>query len=145
MWYAEEKTDSIIYESYFAGKTNGIMVEVGAADPTYLSMSKAFKEIGWRTICVEPIPKFAKMHRDARNEIYEYALSRVMADNVTFFMQDDTDDPTAGMSYSSLEIRYNGGGNNKVKEIKVKHQKTRQNKNSSKNMISNMFWRRKND
>lgn len=73
--YAEFKTDRIVLDTYFPDKTDGIMVEVGAAGPDVLSMSRLFREHGWRTICVEPNPYFAQKQRDYGVEVYQVALS----------------------------------------------------------------------
>jgi len=75
-FYAEHDTDKIIREKYFPDYTyQGIFIEVGGATPEFLSMSKHFKDNGWRTIIIEPNPNFCKQHRDYENEIYEFACS----------------------------------------------------------------------
>lgn len=75
-YYAEFNTDKIIREKYFPNHNyKGVMVEVGGATPEFLSMSKHFKDNGWRTIIIEPNPEFAQQHIDAGNEIYQFACS----------------------------------------------------------------------
>jgi FkbM family methyltransferase len=75
-FYAEFGTDKIIRENYFSDfNYKGLIVEVGGADPEFLSMSKHFKDSGWRSIIVEPNPEFANRHRNLKNEIYEFACS----------------------------------------------------------------------
>jgi len=96
-----------LINQFFKNKKNGIMVEVGAAGPDFISQSKLFREIGWRCICVEPNPKFAQQHRDIGNEIYEYACSYEEHDNVNFELIDFssiTEDDLSCESYSSLGI-----------------------------------------
>ena len=73
---------------FFSEIDTGIMVEVGSAGPEFLSQSKPFRDIGWRCICVEPNPKFAQMHRDVGNEIYEYACSYEDKSDVDFYVVD---------------------------------------------------------
>lgn len=46
--------DSFLYEQYFRGKTDGFYIEAGAHDGAYLSTCKAFEEMGWRGLNVEP-------------------------------------------------------------------------------------------
>lgn len=76
----------------------GVMVEVGAAGPEYLSQSRPFRDTGWRCICIEPNPNFAKMHREIGNEIYEYACSNFDNKNVDFYVNKNAE------SFSSLGI-----------------------------------------
>ena len=75
-YYAEFNTDKIIREKYFPDYDyKGIMVEVGGATPEFLSMSKHFKDNGWRTIIIEPNPTFAQQHIEIGNEVYQFACS----------------------------------------------------------------------
>jgi len=88
-----------LLDKFFNNKKDGIMVEVGAAGPEFLSQSKPFRDIGWRCICIEPNPKFAQMHRDVGNEIYEYACSYEDKDDVNFEM---VTQPSNGITYESF-------------------------------------------
>ena len=75
-YYAEFDTDKIIREKYFPNYDyKGLIIEVGGATPEFLSMSKHFKDNGWRTIIIEPNPTFAQQHIDAGNEVYQFACS----------------------------------------------------------------------
>jgi FkbM family methyltransferase len=75
-FYAEHSTDRIIREKYFSDYNyKGTFIEVGGATPEFLSMSKHFKDSGWRTIIIEPNPKFCIQHREYNNEVYEFACS----------------------------------------------------------------------
>jgi len=80
----EFEIDQIIKDELFSQKNNGIMFEIGAAKPDYLSIGYIFRKAGWRVISVEPNPIFAKMHREVGNEIYEYACSNVDKNDVDF-------------------------------------------------------------
>ncbi len=44
----------------------GCYVDVGANHPTVESISRAFYNRGWRGITVEPVPEFARLHREER-------------------------------------------------------------------------------
>jgi FkbM family methyltransferase len=75
-FYAEFDTDKIIREKYFSDYDyKGLIVEVGGATPEFLSMSKHFKDNGWRSIIIEPNPDFVEQHKNAGNEVYEFACS----------------------------------------------------------------------
>jgi len=89
---------------FFSEIIVGTMVEVGSAGPEFLSQSKPFRDIGWRCICIDPNPEFAKMHRDIGNEIYEYACSYEDKDSVDFEMVTQPINGITYESFSSLEI-----------------------------------------
>jgi FkbM family methyltransferase len=123
---------SYIQDNFFNNILNGIMVEVGAAGPIFLSQSKPFRDIGWRCICIEPNPVFAKMHRDIGNEIYEYACSHNDNDNVNFQIVNQSADEITYESFSSLEVSnklalvsgYSGGKNSlSIQNINVSTRK----------------------
>lgn len=49
--------DKWVIETMFPGESNGFFLDVGSADGTQLSNSKALEERGWTGICVDPFPK----------------------------------------------------------------------------------------
>ena len=102
-YYAEFGTDKFIIENYFPGKTDGIMVEVGAALPEEISTSKAFHDLGWRCINIEPNPSYAEAHRKAGNEIHQLALSNKPGEDLEFNIYTSPDKVHHGMSYSCLK------------------------------------------
>ncbi len=110
MYYAEHNTDKIIRETYFPDfNYKGVIVEVGGATPEFLSMSKHFKDNGWRTIVFEPNPTFAKQHREAGNEIYEIAISNEDLDNQDFTIVKQNVSAYGGIvtdhSFSSISVK----------------------------------------
>lgn len=109
-YYAELGTNKKIREQYFPDfDYKGVIVEVGGATPDFLSMSKHFKDNGWRSIIVEPNPTFAQMHRDAGNEIYEYACDAQNEDNRDFTIFHQSAAFEGGIvtdqSFSALKIK----------------------------------------
>lgn len=84
-FYGEDNIDKLLRKMFFPD-TNyiGTLIEVGAADPSFLSTSKHFRDSGWKVISIEPNPYFAKLHRDAGNEILEYACGEQDQDNIEF-------------------------------------------------------------
>jgi FkbM family methyltransferase len=109
-YYAEFDTDKYLRENFFPDFSyKGVMVEVGAGPPTFISTSKHFRNNGWRTICIEPNPKFVKQHKKEGSEVYQYACSD--EENKTSFVINYNNDnwysqENDGVSYSSLGIRY---------------------------------------
>lgn len=85
MFYGEYNTDKIIREKYFPDHNyKGTFIEIGAAKPDYLSLSKHFKESGWITIGIDANPEFAEMHRKVGNRIIECAVADYCRDGVDF-------------------------------------------------------------
>jgi FkbM family methyltransferase len=119
-----------IYNLFFKEDAKGIMVEVGAAGPTYLSQSLYFRNKGWRCICIEPNPNFVKKHIEEGSEIYEYACSDKDENNVDFEICSMGEEVT-NESFSSLDIQEsfvkNSGFSSKtnlnIEKIKVKTRK----------------------
>lgn len=109
-YYAEYETDRRIREAFFPDfKHAGVMVEVGGGTPEFLSMSKHFREAGWRTIVIEPNPVFARKHRESGNEVYEYACSFEDRTGVPFTVVSQEVQAYGGVvtdhAFSSLELK----------------------------------------
>ena len=69
-YHAEDQIDRVVRESFFEDYTyKGVIVEVGAAGPEYLSISRHFREHGWRVFAIEPNPEFCELHRQAGFEV----------------------------------------------------------------------------
>ena len=100
-YYAEEGLDRYIRNTFFNdwSKPPGIMVEVGAGETRSYSVSRHFRENGWRCICIEPNPNFVEAHKKEGNEIYQYACSFAPTGSATFKI-------VQGMSFSALTPRY---------------------------------------
>lgn len=81
---AESNVDALVLDQFFPGEHRGVLLEIGAAQPEFLSIGALFRARGWRVISVEPNPAFANIHRSLNHEILEIACSDVDADNVDF-------------------------------------------------------------
>jgi len=105
-FYAEDNTDQIARDKYFPDYSyKGTIVEIGAATPVFLSMTKHFKDNGWRAVHVEPNPRFIQNHLDAQNEIYPYACGKNDKDNVDFTIVCVNNGEVTDHSFSSFEIK----------------------------------------
>jgi FkbM family methyltransferase len=73
---------------------NGRYIDIGASDPRFLSVSRAFYERGWRGVHFEPVPAVAaRLRADRPDEpVHEVALSDHCG-QITFFLS-----PTEGNS-----------------------------------------------
>jgi FkbM family methyltransferase len=121
MYYAELETDKIIRENFFSDFNYiGTMVEVGCGPPEFLSMSKHFRDYGWRCICIDPNPKFVNQHKEKNHEIYEYAISKEEKDDIFNIVNTSWDESVNGISYSSLNIKYDLTEAHSISQIPVK-------------------------
>ena len=57
MFYGQHHEDVFI-KTLFPNINNGICIEVGAADGISGSNTKHFEDIGWKSLCIEPIPSY---------------------------------------------------------------------------------------
>lgn len=110
MYYSEAGLDKFIRETFYPDYFyKGTMIEVGAGPPAFISMSKHFRDNGWRCICIEPNPNFVKQHIEHRNEIYEYACSNIIGESefkISYMDDDGTPADTDGVSYSAIDFKH---------------------------------------
>ena len=59
-FYSQIGQDKWVLETVFPDVTDGFFLDVGSADGTLLSNSKALEERGWRGLCIDPFP--SNMH-----------------------------------------------------------------------------------
>jgi FkbM family methyltransferase len=83
---AEHDVDLLVREAFFPNSVSGVLVEVGAARPDYLSIGASFRARGWKVISIEPNPIFCATHRSLGHNVLEYAVSDTEADEVSFFV-----------------------------------------------------------
>jgi FkbM family methyltransferase len=103
---AEGDVDRLVYAKFFRDEKPGVMIEVGAARPDYLSVSALFRERDWRVLSIEPNPRFVEMHREKGHEIYQYACADADADDVEFCIVHSRDSgEISSESFSSLSIK----------------------------------------
>tara|TARA_R110000824_G_scaffold188312_3_gene369641 strand:- start:32 stop:676 length:645 start_codon:yes stop_codon:yes gene_type:complete len=86
-YYGQFSTDSLV-ELYFLGKTQGTCVEVGAANGHRGSNTLYFEKMGWRTLCIEPNPKYFKLVEETRKEAVQYACGSANMESVPFTVFD---------------------------------------------------------
>lgn len=84
MFYAENSCDQVIRSFFPDTEYRGVFVEVGAARPDFISMSRHFRETGWLTVAIEPNPLFAEMQRLAGVRTIEVAISDYNKDDASF-------------------------------------------------------------
>jgi FkbM family methyltransferase len=107
---AEHNIDRVVLNTFFHGRTEGVLVEVGAARPDYLSIGAHFRALGWKVVAIEPNPEFCAAHRAIGHDVLEYACSDEESDNAAFFVVDSNGANYMGgsvsfESFSSLGIK----------------------------------------
>ncbi len=107
---AEKDIDLVVQKTFFSDSSDGVLIEVGAAKPDYLSIGASFRAKGWKVISIEPNPAFCELHRAEGHEIHQYACSDEDRDSVDFFVVNSQDakylDGTVSFeSFSSLGIK----------------------------------------
>jgi len=98
---AEGDVDVLVRDRFFSDATSGVLVEVGAAHPDYLSVSASYRELGWNVISVEPNPDFCELHRAQGHEILQYACGDHDEDGVDFSVVD-----SGGTAYRGGNVSY---------------------------------------
>jgi FkbM family methyltransferase len=69
-YYSQHGQDRFLVEKIFKKKRDGFFVDIGANDGVTLSNTYVFeKELGWKGICVEPIPDVFEKLKKSRNSI----------------------------------------------------------------------------
>jgi len=110
MYYAgftDPPADALIRENFYKDYSyKGIIVEVGSGPPVHCSMSKHWRDHGWRAICVDPNPKFVNQHREDNSEIYQYACADFRGKSKFTIASTNIEPWIDGVSYSAIEIRY---------------------------------------
>jgi FkbM family methyltransferase len=56
-FYSQIGQDKWVSEAIFPGVKNGFFLDVGSADGTILSNTKALEQKGWTGICIDPFPR----------------------------------------------------------------------------------------
>ena len=80
----EGDLDRLVYNEFFSHRSTGIIVDVGAGRPDFLSISRFYRDVGWRVVAIEPNPMFCARYRAAGFDILEYACGNHDADDVPF-------------------------------------------------------------
>ncbi len=106
----EGRVVGLVQRAFFAGRGPGVIVDVGAARPDYLSVSAHFRSLGWRVIAIEPNPEFCRLYGERGLEVLQYACGSRDEDDVPFQVVDSHGAAYDGgqvsfESFSSLSIK----------------------------------------
>ena len=125
--HAEHDVDLIVREGFFPEGEPGVVVDVGAARPDFLSNSSHYRPLGWRVIAIEPNPAYAARYQECGFDILQYAVGDEDRDGVEFSVVDSYGADYEGgnlsfESFSSLGVKdsYGGGRGLDIRPIRVK-------------------------
>jgi FkbM family methyltransferase len=97
--YAQNFEDVMLFRA-LKGVENGFYIDVGAQDPVFDSVTKAFYERGWRGINIEPVEQwFQKLVADRLEDVNLQLAASSQTGKVRFF-----DVPDTGMSTSDVDF-----------------------------------------
>jgi FkbM family methyltransferase len=97
--YAQNFEDVMLFRA-LKGIEKGFYIDIGAQDPVFDSVTKAFYERGWRGINIEPVQQwFQKLVADRPEDINLRLAAWSTAENLRFFEVQDT-----GMSTADADI-----------------------------------------
>ena len=109
---AEGDVDHLVSNRFFADLNQGVVVEVGAARPDYLSISALFRSRGWEIVAIEPNPAYAEFYERQGIDVLAYACGDHDEDDVDFMVVNSHGADYKGgnvtyESWSSLSIKDN--------------------------------------
>jgi FkbM family methyltransferase len=85
---AEGDVDKYVLQKFFPAQNTGIFIDVGTANPNYLSISALYRSLGWTVFAIEPNPVFCDLHRNLGHDICQYACGDHDEDAVDFSVVD---------------------------------------------------------
>ena len=74
MFYGQHHEDVFI-KTIFPNTNNGVCIEVGASDGISGSNTKHFEDIGWKSLCIEPISSNFEKCKTIRKDCYQCCIS----------------------------------------------------------------------
>jgi FkbM family methyltransferase len=108
---AEGDVDKVVQQRFFRNQNAGIFVDVGAANPDYLSVSALYRSLGWKIIAIDPNPVFCEMHRKRGHDVLQYACGDRDEDEVDFCVVD-----SHGAPYENGQVSYESFSSLAIKE-----------------------------
>ncbi len=108
---AEGDVDHLVSERFFRDESPGVLVEVGAARPDYLSISALYRAKGWKVLSIEPNPAYGEYYKNLGLEILPYACGDHDEDNVDFSVVN-----SHGVNYRDGGVTYESWSSLSIKE-----------------------------
>lgn len=105
-FHSQVGQDQFLFEHFFRGRRGGVFVDIGAYDGETFSNTLFFeRSMGWKGLCIEPLPSaFAKL-RSQRNAICENIAVADFEGEAEFVEADDEGGPNEKM-FSGLSSTF---------------------------------------
>lgn len=96
--------DSVLRDYFPDYSYKGVYFDVGAFDPIVISNSYHFERNGWECYCFEANTQGIPLLKEHRKNVFNYAISNLDLDSVTFNVVLMGHTPNWTASYSAIEI-----------------------------------------
>jgi FkbM family methyltransferase len=84
-WFQGQADQDVLAYLYFKGKREGFFLDIGAYDGKTYSNTYVFEQIGWKGVCLEPLPEaFARLRQNRRCDCYNLAMSDETGEGADF-------------------------------------------------------------
>jgi FkbM family methyltransferase len=75
-WFQGQADQDVLAYLYFKGRREGFFLDIGAYEGKAYSNTYALEQIGWKGVCLEPLPDvFDRLRRNRRCDCYNLAMS----------------------------------------------------------------------
>jgi FkbM family methyltransferase len=75
-WFQGQADQDLLAYLYFKGRRTGFFLDIGAYDGKTYSNTYVLEQVGWKGICLEPLPDlFAQLRRNRACDCYNLAMS----------------------------------------------------------------------
>jgi FkbM family methyltransferase len=84
-WFHGQADQDVLAYLYFKGKREGFFLDMGAYDGITYSNTYVLEQLGWKGVCVEPLPDmFAQLRRNRSCDCYNLAISDESLEDADF-------------------------------------------------------------
>ncbi|MDR1636657.1 MAG: FkbM family methyltransferase [Treponema sp.] len=84
-WFQGQADQDVLAYLYFKGKREGFFLDIGAYDGKTYSNTYALEQMGWKGVCLEPLPDaFARLRQNRRCDCYNLAMSDTSGEAADF-------------------------------------------------------------
>jgi FkbM family methyltransferase len=108
---------------YFKGKTDGFYLDIGAHDGISINNTFVFEQLGWRGVCIEPLPDiFQQLKQNRKCDCYNAAIYDLAGTDSIDFVKADGLEMFSGINecMTKTHKRTIISSNAKLEYIKVK-------------------------
>jgi FkbM family methyltransferase len=84
-WFQGQADQDVLAYLYFKGRREGFFLDIGAYDGKTYSNTYVFEQMGWKGICLEPLPDvFTRLRQNRVCDCYNLAMSDESGEDADF-------------------------------------------------------------